>query len=127
LKSTKNIGIWMDHSIAHFIEFKNNKIESYDIESQPDLEEKQNIGKDESLQQNIKKNQLLEYFKKLSFIIKDFKNVLLFGPTDAKTELFNFLKKDRHFEGIKIEIKNADKLTENQMHAFVKEHFEISL
>lgn len=117
----------MDHSIAHFIEFKNNKIESYDIESQPDLEEKQNIGKDESLQQNIKKNQLLEYFKKLSFIIKDFKNVLLFGPTDAKTELFNFLKKDRHFEGIKIEIKNADKLTENQMHAFVKEHFEISL
>jgi hypothetical protein len=60
----------------------------------------------------------------LSLIIKDFDEVVLFGPTSAKTELFNLLRKDRNFGKIKIEVKNADKLTENQLSAFVKEHFE---
>jgi hypothetical protein len=116
----------MDHTIAHLIEFKNNAILTYTIESQSHQVqvEKQNFGKDESLQQNIEKNQLHDFFSRLSVIIKGFNKVLLFGPTSAKTELFNFLKKDHHFEKIEIEVKNTDKLTENQLSAFVKEHFE---
>lgn len=49
--------------------------------------------------------------------------VLLFGPTDAKTELFNMLKTDRHFEKVKVETKDADKMTQNEQHAFVRDHF----
>ena len=48
---------------------------------------------------------------------------MLFGPTDAKTELFNLLKADHHFDKINIETKHADKMTENQQHAFVREYF----
>jgi len=49
---------------------------------------------------------------------------MLFGPTNAKTELHNLLKENIQFNNIKIDIETSDNLTENQMHAFVKNHFE---
>ena len=49
--------------------------------------------------------------------------VLLFGPTNAKTELYNILKEDHHFDKIKIETAPSDKMTENQQYALLKEHF----
>jgi len=58
--------------------------------------------------------------------MKDYDEVLLFGPTNAKNELVNILKVDHHFDEIKIEVKPADKMTENQQLAFVKEHFKIA-
>jgi stalled ribosome rescue protein Dom34 len=123
MKSTKYLGIWMDHSVAHIMELKDNTIVSNTIESETHQGEKQNYGKDESLKHSKEQKQLSEYFDKLTNVIKDYNDVLLFGPTDAKNELFNLLKTERLFNDIKITVKNADKLTENQMHAFVKEHF----
>jgi len=64
-----------------------------------------------------------EYYKTLAEIIEHYESVLLFGPTDAKAELFNILKGDHLFSKIKIEVEHADKMTENQQHAFVKEYF----
>ena len=124
MKTPKKLGIWMDHSTAHIIEFKNIAIASNTIESLSVQGEKQNFGKDESLKHNTEQDQLSEFFKRLSAIIKDYSEVILFGPTNAKTELYNLLKEERHFNNIKIDIETTDNLTENQMHAFVKEHFE---
>ena len=62
--------------------------------------------------------------KVLEEIILSYTNVILFGPTDAKTELYNLIKNNRQFENIKIATLPADKMTENQQHAFVKEYFE---
>jgi hypothetical protein len=67
------------------------------------------------------------YFKKLSYIIKDYTQVILFGPTDAKNELLNLLETDHLFENIKIDVLNCDKMTENEMHAFVREYFNSSI
>jgi ADP-heptose:LPS heptosyltransferase len=64
-----------------------------------------------------------EYYRKLGETIRNYNEVVLFGPTDAKTELLNILRADQRFAGIKIEIKPAGKMTENQEHAFVREHF----
>ena len=64
-----------------------------------------------------------EFYKQLSEIIKNYKEVLLFGPTDAKVELHNILKANHLFANIKIDVKQADKMTEHQEHAFVREHF----
>ena len=124
MKKTKKLGIWMDHSIAHIIEYKNNSISSKTIASDSSQGEKENIGKDESLRQNTEQDQLSEFFKKLSTVIIDYQEVLLFGPTNAKTELHNLLKEDSHFKSIKIEVETTDNLTENQIQAYVKEHFE---
>jgi len=124
MKETKKLGIWMDHTIAHIIELKNNSIKSERIESLALQGDKPHFGKDESLKHNTEQDQLSDFFKRLSSIIIGYQEVLLFGPTNAKTELFNLLKEDNHFNNIKIEIETADNLTDNQLHAYVKEHFE---
>lgn len=122
--SNKILGVWMDHSTAHIIEIENNTITSNTIESLSEKDERQNFGRDESLKHNTEQNQLSEFFNRVSDVIKDYSEVILFGPTNAKTELYNLLKEDRHFDNIKIDVEATDNITENQMHAFVKEHFE---
>lgn len=124
METSKKIGVWMDHTLAHMIVLNNNSTVSNTIEALYLQGEKQNFGKDESLKHNTEQDQLSDYFKRLSAVISDYLEVILFGPTNAKTELFNLLKKDNQFSNIKIEIATTDYLTENQMHAFVKEHFE---
>ena len=124
MKDAKKLGIWMDHSRAYILEVNNGSIISNTIESVPMQGEKQNFGKDESLRHNTEQDQLSDFFKRLSTAIIGYTEVILFGPTNAKTELYNLLKEDSHFNKIKIEIETTDNLTENQMHAYVKEHFE---
>ena len=67
-----------------------------------------------------------EYYKTLGETIKNFDEVMLFGPTDAKAELLNILKADNRFSKIKFESLQADKMTENQEQAYVKAHFSKS-
>jgi hypothetical protein len=124
MKSVKKIGIWMDHSNAHIMKLESEDIVSSIIESQPIIQRKeQNLKRDESLLHNKEHNQISAYYKKLSEIIKEYDEVILFGPTDAKNELLNLLKVDHLFAKIKFEIKLTDKMTENQQITFVKEYF----
>jgi hypothetical protein len=120
----KKLGIWMDHSSAHLMEFTTDPIETKTIESKFTQEVKElSLEKGENRMHNKEQHQQAEYYKKLGGIISNYKEVLLFGPTDAKVELFNGLRAGHNFEKIKIEIKQADKMTENQQHAFVKDYF----
>lgn len=64
------------------------------------------------------------YYKKIADEILKYDEVLLFGPTNAKTELRNFFKDDLHFKDIKINVESADKMTDNEKHAYVRNHFK---
>lgn len=81
------------------------------------------LAKSENLMHNREQHEEAAYYKELGEIIRNYEGVVLFGPTDAKKELFNTLKADHRFANIKIEVQNTDKMTENQQHAFVREHF----
>ena len=122
MKNIKQMGIWMDHSNAILMELTNETIVTHSVvsESSHPANEHGMIMQGKPLQN---KEQRLSYFKKISDSIRNYQEVLLFGPTDAKNELLNLLKADHLFENIKIEAKNADKMTDNQMHAFIKEYF----
>jgi hypothetical protein len=121
---TKSLGIWMDHSNAHLMEFTTDPIETKTVQSAFTHEEKaESLGKTEHLMHNKEQHLQSAYYKKLGEAIIPFTQVVLFGPTNAKVELYNMLKADHHFDKIKIEVKDADKMTENQQHAFVREHF----
>lgn len=127
MKSAKQLGIWMDHSTANIMEFSNDSVVTISLDLIPAFPEQvQNLRMDESLMHNKEQNQQTDFYKKLSAIIADYDEVLLFGPTNAKTELLNLLKDDRQFEKIKIEVLPAEKLTENQQVAFVKNFFSQS-
>lgn len=124
MKTKNKLGIWMDHSIAHLMEFTPNHFEIETIESKFTKEEKmEDLNKSESLIQNKEKQRLSDYYKKISETIKDYKRVILFGPTSAKTELFDLLSEDYRFLKIKFEIKDTDKMTQNQQHEFVRQYF----
>lgn len=120
----KKIGIWMDHSNANLMEFTTDQMQTQTLESKftHDVME-QSLSKGEHLMHNKSQHQLADYYKQLGEVIKGYEGVVLFGPTDAKTELHNILKADHHFDKIKIEVKPTDKMTEHQQHAFVKEYF----
>jgi sigma54-dependent transcription regulator len=118
------IGIWMDHSEAHLMEYSNEDMVTNIIKSRFTQEVKEeSISKGES-GMNTKEKQLKnEYYKELAKILRNYEGVLLFGPTTAKTELVNILKEDHHFDKLKIDVQSSFKMTENQQHAYVKEYF----
>src|SRR5690349_16203487 len=124
MTATKNLGIWMDHKNAHLMEFTNETNEIKIITSKSTHEatgESQN--KSENVMHNKEQNQQAEYYKLLGEAIKNYDEVILFGPTEAKSELLNILREDHRFEKINIQVKAADKMTENQQHAFVRNYF----
>jgi len=115
----------MDHSNAILLELTNDKIIRNIIVSEFTYEEnKYYYNKHEKLLNKKKQYQQSDYYKKLSDIIRGFNEVILFGPTEAKIELLNLLETDHLFENIKIDVLNSDKMTENQMHAFVRKYFD---
>ncbi len=124
MTTVKQIGIWMDHSSAHLIEFTGGPMTTTIIESTFTHDQKEeSLSKSENLMHNKEQHKHAEYYKKIGETIKHYNEILLFGPTDAKLELCNLLKADHQFANIKIETKSADKMSEHQQQAFVKEHF----
>jgi hypothetical protein len=124
MKIEKSLGIWMDHQDAHIMEFTTDPIKTATVESKFTHQEKeQTLGRSENLMHNKEQHQQSEYYKELGEIIKNYEDVLLFGPTNAKVELFNILRADHLFAKIKIEVKQTDRMTENQQHAFVRDYF----
>src|SRR5688500_16136243 len=122
----KKLGICMDHSNARLMEFTTIDGEEKVVDSELTLLGKEHsVGSSENVIHNKEHHQQSEYYKKLGEAIKNFDDVLLFGPTTAKSELLNVLRTDHRFEKIKIEVHQSDKMTDNQQHAFVKEYFSV--
>jgi stalled ribosome rescue protein Dom34 len=128
MKSIKKLGIWMDHSTAYLIEFSENPFEIETIESKFTHEEKvKSLAKGESFMHHKEQQLLSDYFKKIAKVILNYDKVLLFGPTNAKAELYNLLSEDNRFEKIKICIKETDKMDAHQRQNFINEHFSSPL
>ncbi len=126
MTNSKYLGIWMDHANANLMELSDpivtQKLES--IFSDPS--NGQGVAKGESQLNNKDQQKLSSYYTKLGEIIQQYEEVVLFGPTNAKTELYNKIIGNLPYEKIKIEVKEADKMTENQQHAFVRDYFSKS-
>jgi hypothetical protein len=125
MKNVKQLGVWMDHSNAYLLELIHDQIIQNSLTSGFTNEEKESsMKKSEHFMHNKEQQQHALFYKKISDKIRDYREVLLFGPTDAKNELLNLLKADHLFADIKIEAKDSDKMTESEMYAFVRVHFK---
>jgi len=125
-KTQKRVGIWMDHSTANFINL-NEEEDNHSISSTFTFEAKgEALSRSENIMHNKEQQKHEAYYKEIADNILNYDQVLLFGPTNAKLELNNYLRKDLHFKDIKIAIESADKMTDNEKTAFVKKHFELS-
>jgi stalled ribosome rescue protein Dom34 len=124
MKNTNQLGIWMDDSAAFLMEFTTNPLEVKTILCEFPIDDKNgnNLKKTESTP-STKKSVLNKYYNKIGRAIIKYDEIILFGPSDAKIDFFDFLSEDERFLKLKIEIKNADKMDVNQQHAFIKDYF----
>ncbi|SRX55452.1 hypothetical protein [Aequorivita sp. CIP111184] len=124
METKKNLGIWMDHSSANFIDLDSIK-NNHSIASKFTSNTKEEVLNRSEYTMHNKEEQMQEaFYKEISEEISKYNHVVLFGPTNAKSELHNYLKNNSHFKDIKIDVKSADKMTDNEKNVFVKNHFE---
>jgi len=123
MKTTKTLGIYLDYTNAFFMELINKMIVSRNIKFEiNEKHEKQT----ESVVEDIHSKHHLPsaYFLEICDIIRNYNRVVLFGPNEAKNELFNLLEFDHSFDAIKIKNENSEVMSEEQMHDFVKEFYK---
>jgi stalled ribosome rescue protein Dom34 len=121
--AVRKLGVCMDHFSAHFIEFDS----EHTVQKKGPVfyseEGSHHPGSSEQMKHNREQHLLTTYYKKIAEAIKEYSDIVLFGPTDAKTELLNTIKSDVHFAHIRMNTVPTDKMTENEQQAFVKNYF----
>jgi stalled ribosome rescue protein Dom34 len=124
MSTEKKLAVWMDHSSARIIEYPLDSTVSRTITSDfTSTEKRETLEKSERMMNNIKQHDQLAYFKELAKVISQYNTVLLFGPTNAKSELLNFLKSDHHFDKVKVKALPKDKMNDHEQQEFVRNYF----
>jgi stalled ribosome rescue protein Dom34 len=121
----KQLAVFMDDANALFMELYNHMIVSRNIV----FKSKEN---EEYIQYNYsmplfgsdKDHRQLAYYNEISSIIRNYQQVVLFGPTETKNEVYEHLKADKHFDKIKIDIVYTKEMTDFQIHEFVLDYYK---
>jgi hypothetical protein len=126
MHTNKKIGVWMDYSEANLID-ANKEITHINIHSEFNHHTKQEaLERSERIMHNKEHHMHEEYFKDIASKLSTYNEVLLFGPTQAKFELRNYLTKQHNFHNVFINIETADKMTAHEKTDFVQKHFNSS-
>ena len=111
------IGVCMDHCIAYLLEEKNEEKVITIIEAELCVDDKGTTAK-------RRRSMDAAFFKKVFEIVKDFDEVLLYGPASAKREIVNQIKANKLFN-IEIQTKSTSELiTESQKIKFINNYFD---
>lgn len=114
----------MDHYTARIIDLTNGESTVRIVQSDFTREERsESNGKGEKHMHNKEQREQQVYFRKLADALRNFEWILLFGPTNAKTEFLHFIRNDHQYDAVRIETEQADNMTDNQLVAFVKDYF----
>jgi hypothetical protein len=131
----KQTGIWIDKEKAILITLFNGdhvikNIESDIVTKERDSGESKDFTKfgnqflnSEKKKANKLKQQTDNYLGKVILDIKKSDEVVIFGPAKMKTELEKVIRNNNDVSGKLLEVKTVDKMTENQLVAWVKEYF----
>ena len=127
MEPTKKIAVYMDHFSASVIEYIDTAKEIKTITSEFNPEEREKIlQKGESPLHHAENHLQLKYYKEITDAVAEYPQIILFGPTTAKTELQAILSHDNRFGGNEITIKITENLTHNEQLDFINNYFYIS-
>lgn len=127
------IGIWIDSKVAYLIDPQRgvnsavlSQVEHFHPHggsrtskpylSHDSVKDTQLLGR--------KKNQVKDFCSAIMSSIGDAKDILIFGPAEMKLELGKALHHSRKFNTLHIDVKSADKMTDNQMAEWVRNYFK---
>lgn len=128
----RNIGLWIDHKQAFLIWHDRKKVEVIPSNVEPRthfsggarIGGKHNQSVDSELRHNDRyDNQLSRYYEKVISTIQNADSVFIMGPGEAKLELEKKIKKHKDLLKKLLKVETADKMTRNQMVAYVKGFF----
>lgn len=115
----------MDHASARLMEYHTGKMDTEVITSSFTHDDKiSTLNKSEHIMHNKEQHEQAGYYEAIAKTLLNYDEVLLFGPTTAKQELYNTLKENHLYAKIRFDIKDSDKLTEFQQYTFVRTHFD---
>lgn len=128
-------GIWMDYEKAYIalvspegeeITLLPSGVEGR-TRSSGGSRSKSPYGEQDAISESKKKErrdrQLQQYYQQVLQELTDAEKVIIFGPGQAKTEFFREVKKLKNFADKVVGVEAADKMTERQIVAKVREFF----
>lgn len=117
-------GVWLDNTQALIISNPTGSSgNDYAINDKVKAEKHHGGGSEHSMN-NSKQGEVVKYFKSVSNLLVNFDEILLFGPGKSQEKLQNHMKEDPQFNNKQITIDSAEKLTDPQMIAKVREFFK---
>jgi hypothetical protein len=122
----KEVGLWIDRRRAAIVTFKNGDLEMKQVNSDLDRHVRFSGGSldisEEDIVERRLENHLKKYYDEIITNIQDAESILIFGPGEAKIELKKRID-GKSFIGKKVHIETEDKMTDRQITAKVKKHF----
>ncbi|MFT7611240.1 MAG: stalled ribosome rescue protein Dom34 [Parvicellaceae bacterium] len=128
------IGIWLDKRKASIVKLEgkneilttiDSNVEEYHLHG--GSRSKTAYGPQETVSETKlnerKKHQLKKYFENIVSEVKDASSLIVFGPSEAKVGLNNYLKQIPDLKNKVTSIETADVMTDNQLKAFVRHFF----
>jgi hypothetical protein len=120
----KSVGMWIDHrkAVIVFVEGKEEEIKLISPKEEKQHRQSGVSMPADDIRQRELTGHLNSYFDEVVTCIRDAESILIFGPGEAKGELKKRLEKD-NLGGRIVRIEPADKMTDPQIAAKVREHF----
>ena len=128
----QNVGLWIDHKQAFAIWYPDGKVEVITSHLEPpahysggtQLGGKLSQTADVELHHNDRfRLQLNKYYQQVIATLKSADSIFIMGPGQAKIELEKAIKKHKSMQSRIRKIETADKMTKNQMIAYVRKFF----
>lgn len=128
MEPTKKIAVYMDSLKANVIEYDDTAKEIREISASEldGFKREKWLKKGDANLFDKEQLQLLKYYKEIGDAVAAYQYVMLFGPTNAKTELQAILSHDDRFSGAEIAVKITDKLNHIEQLAFINDCFYMS-
>jgi len=133
----KYAGIWIDHEKAFVVLIHEDKSVLHCIESNVEGRFRLSGGsrsrtpygpQDVASERRVegrRKHHLQRYYQEVIQAVGDSHKILIFGPGEAKTELAKEFGNSKELSSRIVSIEPADKMTQKQIIAKVKEFFEL--
>ena len=122
------VGVWLDHKSAVIVSTSAGHVSSKTLESEVGAHPRysgQEGGGGEKKYEQRHGEQLDRYYDDIISQLGLPEAVLIFGPGEAKLELKERLSRFKALSGCTVDLETADKLTDPQIVAKVKDHFGI--
>ncbi|HEX9386365.1 MAG TPA: hypothetical protein VF918_08595 [Anaerolineales bacterium] len=129
----QSVGLWIDHKQAYAIWYQDRKVEVILSHIEPpahysggtQLGGKLNQKADVELRHNDRfRLQLNKYYQQVMSALKNADSIFIMGPGEAKIELEKAIKKNKRMQKRILRIETADKMTKNQMIAYVRKFYQ---